>query len=109
MLVLTIQCGNAIQNGIDIAANIIANPIEIMIKSISQTIDLSIQLANTIVLVFDALEDGDGKVYLCTNALMNLQIVKLRLWWLIVFRECKVLVWFIATLCTCIGKTYSTI
>lgn len=43
------------------------------------------------------------------NALMNIQIVKLRSWWLIVFRECKVLVWFIATLCTNIVKTYSTI
>jgi hypothetical protein len=44
-----------------------------------------------------------------TNALTNIQIVKLSLWWLIVFRECKVLVWFLATLCTCIGKNDSTI
>ena len=43
------------------------------------------------------------------NAQLNIQIVKLRLLWLIVFRECKVLVWFIATLCTCIVKTYPTI
>jgi hypothetical protein len=63
MLVLSIQCGNAIQNGIDIAANIIPSPIEIVIKSISQAINLSIHLANIIVLVFDAVDDGDGKVY----------------------------------------------
>jgi len=64
MSVLSIQCGYAIQNGINIAANIIPSPIEIVIKSISQAINLSIRLANTIVLVFDAVEDGDGKVYL---------------------------------------------
>jgi hypothetical protein len=64
MLVLSNQCGNAIQNGRDIAANNIPSPIETMIKSISQAINLSIQLASTIasVSVFVAADDDDGKV-----------------------------------------------
>ena len=109
MLVFSIHCGNTIQNGIDIAANIIPSSIERMIKSISQAINLSIQLANNIVLVFDDVDDGTARSLYGADALMNIQIVKLRLWWLILFRECKVLVWFIAAMCTCIVKTYSTI
>ena len=66
MLVVSNQCGNAIQNGKDIAANIIPSPIETIIKSISQAINLSIQLANTILSVFvvvvAAIDDDDVKV-----------------------------------------------
>ena len=64
MLVLSNQCGNAIQNGRDIAANNIPSPIETMIKSISQAINLSIQLDQYLasVSVFVAADDDDGKV-----------------------------------------------
>ena len=61
MLVVSNQCGNAIQNGRDIAANIIPSPIETMIKSINQAINLSIQRASTIVSVVEA-PDDDGRV-----------------------------------------------
>jgi hypothetical protein len=59
MSVLSNICGNAIQNGRDIAANNIPSPIETMIKSISQAINLSIQRASTIVSVF-VVADDDG-------------------------------------------------
>jgi hypothetical protein len=62
MLTLSNQFGNATQNGKEIAANIMPSPIETMIKSISQAMNLSIQLANTIVSAFVVVvveEDGD--------------------------------------------------
>src|SRR4026209_1119864 len=62
LVILSNHCGDAIQNGIDIAANIMPSAIEIMIKSISQAINLSIQLANTISSVFVVALDAWGKV-----------------------------------------------
>jgi hypothetical protein len=62
MLVVSNQCGNAIQNGRDIAANIMPSPIEIMIKSINQAINLSIQRASTIVSVSVGADDDEYKV-----------------------------------------------
>src|SRR5207245_7168989 len=63
MLVVSNQCGNAIQNGRDIAANIILSPIETMIKSTNQAINLSIRRASTIVSVSAiVVADDDGKV-----------------------------------------------
>jgi hypothetical protein len=70
MLVLSNQCGNGIQNGRDIAANIIPSPIETIIKSISQAINLSIQRASTIASVFDAAGDDDSR--LSVNQINNL-------------------------------------
>src|SRR6476646_12000975 len=61
MLMLSNDCGNAIQNGIDIRANSIASPIETMIKSISQATNRSIHLANTTVSV-SVISDDDGEV-----------------------------------------------
>ena len=60
MLTLSNQFGNATQNGKEIAANIMPSPIETMIKSISQAINLSIQLANTIVSAFVVVVEEDG-------------------------------------------------
>src|SRR5437879_2565178 len=62
MLVVSNQCGNAIQNGRDIAANNIPSPIETMIKSTNQAINLSLQRASTIVSVFVVADEDDGKV-----------------------------------------------
>jgi uncharacterized membrane protein YczE len=60
------QRGNAIQNGRDIAANIIPSPIDTMTKSINQAINLSIQLAKTtfsvFVVVVAAVDDDGEKV-----------------------------------------------
>ena len=46
MLLLSNICGNAIQNGIDIAANNIPSAIDTIIKSINQAIKLSIHSAS---------------------------------------------------------------
>src|SRR5437763_9138414 len=50
------------QYGKDNTANNIPRPIETMIKSISQAMNLSIHLASTIVSVFVVADDDDGKV-----------------------------------------------
>ena len=57
---LSNQFGNATQNGKEIAANIMPSPMETMIKSISQAINLSIQLASTIVSAFVVVVEDDG-------------------------------------------------
>ena len=54
------DCGKAIHSGKDIRANIIPRPTETMIKSISQAMNLSIQLASIISLGFSVSDDGEG-------------------------------------------------
>ncbi len=71
MFVLSNICGNAIQNGIDIAANNIPSAIETMIKSINQAINVSIRLVSTIVSA-SVFVDGDvvcipGSIPLLSN------------------------------------------
>lgn len=54
------DCGKAIHNGRDIRANIRPRPTETMIKSNSQEMNLSIQLASIISLGCSAFDDGEG-------------------------------------------------
>ena len=73
-MMLSNICGNAIQNGRVIAANNIPSPIETMIKSINQAINLSIQLAGPIVSVSVFVVAADevvcilGPILLLSNA-----------------------------------------
>lgn len=60
MLKFSNDCGNAIHSGSDIRANIIPRPTETMIKSISQAMNLSIQLASIISLGCSVSDDGEG-------------------------------------------------
>src|SRR5690348_6669673 len=92
MLVLSNECGPVSQNGRDIAAYIIPSPSEMMIKSINHAMNLSIQLASTIVSVSvvvvvvpddddddDKLVSGLGVLFLLSNISTMTPAIKTRM------------------------------